>query len=111
MDSEPEFKATPAEIARITRTALSALAEDHVILTKPELSELVDEAVQTTMNDMWDMTLAAYDRAAVQMAEVLSTERLRGFQLGAMLLNRMREAVIEEYSATFSAKTPENSPK
>lgn len=111
LTSEPEFRATPAEIARITRTALSALAEDHVILTKTELSELVNEAVMETVVEMWDISLATYHNASVELAGVISAERHKGFELGGKTLERMREVVLGQYSATFSANHPENSEK
>lgn len=111
MDSEPEFRATPAQIARITRTALTALAETHVIVPKEELANLLNEHSNEMIAEMWAMVLKSYQTSSDQTAAILSPERQKGVELGGKMLKRMHEVFTETFTDTFDANHLENSEK
>lgn len=96
MTPEPDFKATPEQIARITRTAIKALAETHVIVPKEEFVGLLRDHALESENTMWHLILSTYHETSVKLAEVVSPERHKGVELGGKLLERLRAVALEE---------------
>jgi hypothetical protein len=105
---EPDFKATPAQIASISAAVLRQLAETHVIITKDELRALVSKSLDTHTEDIFHLILGTYRTSAEQLAEVLPPAQLKGFELGEKLVLRMKSVVMEENSLISATSHPEN---
>lgn len=111
MDSEPDFKATPEQIAQITGTAIRELSKTHVIITKDELRDIVSEAIAATTDEMWGVVLDTYTNTGVQLATTLTAEQLKGYQVGGNLLHRIKSVVSETNSEVFGPRSTENTPE
>jgi len=98
---------SPADVARISRIALQALSETHVIIPKEEFKALLADHTSDTGDVIWDLILTCYRNAAEQMVEALSPERQKGFELGLNLLERMHKVFLEENSTLFDENIAE----
>lgn len=94
---EPEVKLSAEQIARITRLALSQLAETHVIMSKDEFRDLLDDTMDKHTTQIWDLVLSSYRDTTANLAEVLPPAQLKGFELGGKLLERLHGIIREEH--------------
>jgi hypothetical protein len=111
LESEDKLGVNPADVARISRIALQALSETHVIIPKEEFKTLLEDHTTESNAVIWQLVLECYRNAAVQMAQAVRPDVHKGFMVGLNLLERMHNVYLEENETLFDENTNENSTK